>query len=161
MDAVGSHFDAERAESVFFMLAGALTLCISVYFFVARHPRFYKGLALPLIAVGLIQFTVGATIFVRSPQDDARVHAALRSDRVQIAAVELPRMKAVTRNVVVYRWIELALALVGAALILVAGRRTALRSAGLGLAIQAALMLVLDQFAHARAEVYLNLLTAS
>ena len=114
------------------MLAGAGAVCTSACLFVSRQPRFYKGLALPLIAVGLIQCAVGATIFLRSPQDDIEVNAALQSERTQIAAVEVPRMKAVLRNFMLYRWIELTLSIIGAARFLASGRRTALRGAGLG-----------------------------
>ena len=78
------------------MLAGAGAVCTSACLFVSRQPRFYKGLALPLIAVGLM------------------------------------RMKAVLRNFMLYRWIELTLSIIGAARFLASGRRTALRGAGLG-----------------------------
>lgn len=160
MDAVNSYFDAERAESLLFVLVGALALLTSAYFLIVRRQPFFRGLALPLIAVALIQLAVGATVFVRSPRDAARVNAALQSDRAHIAAVELPRMKAVIRNFVLYRWIEIVLLLAGVVTLLAAAKGTLVRGAGLGLALQSALMLALDLFAERRAQVYLEMLTA-
>jgi len=161
MDAVSSYFDAERAESLLFIGIGALALAACAYYVLARRPAFFKGMALSLAIVALIQLVVGITVFVRSPQDDARVHAALQADRAHIAAVEVPRMQAVARNFVLYRWIELALLLLGAVLVARAARGSAVRGAGLGLALQAALMLALDLFAERRAEAYLGFLAAT
>ena len=161
MDAVSSYFDAERAESLLFIGIGALALAACVYVVSARRSAFFKGMALSLAIVALIQLVVGITVFVRSPQDDARVHAALRADRAHIAEVEVPRMKVVVRNFVLYRWIELALLLLGAVLVARAARGSAVRGAGLGLALQAALMLALDLFAERRAEAYLGFLAAT
>lgn len=59
---------------------------------------------------------------MRSPQDAARVGAALQSDRAHIATAELPRMRVVVKHFVLYRWIELALLLAGAVLSVVAAR---------------------------------------
>jgi hypothetical protein len=160
MDPVSSYFDAERAESLFFIGVGALALAACAWVVVARRPAFFKGMALSLAIVALIQLAVGITVFVRSPQDDARVHAALQADRAHIAAVEVPRMQAVVRNFVLYRWIELTLLLVGAVLVARARRGSAVRGAGLGLALQAALMLALDLVAERRAATYLEFLTA-
>lgn len=160
MDAVSSYFDAERAESLLFMLVGATALCASAYLLIVRRQPFSRGLAFPLIAVALIQLSVGATVFVRSPSDASRVNAALESDRAHIAAVEVPRMKVVIRNFVLYRWIEIVLLLAGVALLLIAAKGTLMRGAGLGLALQSALMLTLDLFAERRAQVYLDMLTA-
>ena len=70
--------------------------------------------------------------------------------------MELPRMTTVVRNFALYRWIEIALLLAGAAAFVAAARGSALRGAGAGLSLQAALMLVLDLFAERRAQVYLG-----
>lgn len=160
MDAVSSYFEAERAESLLFIGIGLLALGASAYFFIARRAVFYRGMALPLIAVAVIQVVVGATVALRSPQDAARVQAALQSRPALIAADELPRMQAVLESFVLYRWIEVALLLAGALLMATAGRSQRLRGAGMGLALQAALMLVLDLFAERRADAYLGFLTS-
>lgn len=161
MDAVTSYFDAERAESVLFIAIGALALVASAYFLFFRRQRFWRGLALPLAAVALIQLTVGTTVFLRSPEDDARVHAALQSDRAHIAAIEIPRMQVVARNFVVYRWVEIGLLLAGVAAFFAARSSSLLRGAGIGLALQAGLMLALDLFAERRADVYLRWLSGA
>lgn len=161
MDGISAYFAAERAESLLFIAVGAAALAAAAYVLITRRAAFYRGMAVPLVLVGLIQLVVGSTVFVRSPQDDARVHAALQADRAHIRTVELPRMKVVQRNFVVYRWVEIGLLLAGAALFAFAARGTAARGAGAGLALQAGLMLALDFFAERRADAYIALLTAA
>lgn len=160
MDFVNDYFNAERAESLLFIAVGLLAIGVSVAALATRRApeAFYRGLAVPLVAVALIQLVVGTTVWLRSPQDAARVQAALRTDRAHIAQVERPRMEVVMRNFVVYRGIEIVLLLAGLAMLAFGARGGAWHGAGLGLALQAGLMLALDYFAEARGEQYLRLL---
>ena len=118
MDCIVGYFAAERAESLLFI----------------------AGMAGPLVVIAAIQFIVGGTVFLRSPHDTARVQQAVQTDRAQIASAEIPRMRTVIDNFVAYRWIELALLALGIALLLAARRSAFARGAGLGLALQSAIM---------------------
>ncbi len=155
MNHVTAYFAAESAESLLFMLVGALALGVSACFVVAKRSAFFKGLAVPLVLVGLIQLVVGTTVYLRSPHDIARVQAALKNDRAHIQAVEIPRMKAVVRNFDYYRWTETGLLLLGMALFAFCAPQGAWRGVGAGLTLQAGLTLALDYFAEQRAAVYL------
>lgn len=64
-------------------------------------------------------------------------------------------MQAVMKNFVIYRWTEVALLVLGALLWAFAPPASAWRGAGLGLAVQAGLMLALDFFAERRGDAYL------
>lgn len=100
MDAASSYFAAERAESVLCMLAGALALCTCGYPFCGSPPAFLPGPDAAADGRRPNPVCGRRDDLLRSPHDDARVHAALHSDRAQTAAVELPRMKVVMRNFV-------------------------------------------------------------
>ena len=152
---VADYFAAERAESVLFIVVGALALGAALYLVIRRRRPFGIGLAWPLVAIGLIQLVVGITVFMRSPGDTVRVQHALQADRGLIVTEEVPRMITVVNNFVLYRWVELALLGLGGVLLLAAKRRSGARGAGLGLALQAAFMLVLDALAEQRALQYL------
>jgi hypothetical protein len=155
MNHVTAYFAAESAESLLFMFVGALALGVSAYFVVAKRGAFFKGMAVPLVLVGLIQIVVGTTVYLRCPHDIARVQAALKNDPAHIQSVEIPRMKAVVRNFDYYRWTEMGLLLVGVALFALCAPLSAWRGVGAGLTLQAGLMLALDYFAEQRAAVYL------
>ena len=160
MDPVNDYFSAEAAESLLFMAVGAVALGLAAWFWWRQRQPYWRGMAVSLAAVALIQLVVGSTIWLRSPQDMARVHrlVAERSERLQTE--EIPRMQQVMRNFEVYRWLEIGLLAVGLLSAWRAPRHSAWRGAGLGLALQAGFMLVLDHFAEARGAVYLQWLDA-
>jgi hypothetical protein len=55
LNEIDTYFQAERAESLLFMVFGLLAIAMST------------GLAIPLVAVGLVQLAVGGGVCVRTP----------------------------------------------------------------------------------------------
>lgn len=111
-----------------------------------------------MVAIALIQLVVGLSVYFRSPKDIQRVNTFIKEAPSKIQAEEIPRMQTVNRNFIIYRWVEIALVVIGIILFLFASKLTLAKGLGLGLSIQAGLMLLLDYFAESRALVYLNYL---
>ena len=144
------YFAAEKAESTVFILAG-IAAAVASYFV---WPGPYRGAAYPLAAVGLIQLAVGGAVFLRT---DAQVRALsdqLLRDAARYRERELARMRKVMANFRLYRAAEIALLAAALVALLVPGRSQFVRSAAVGLAIQSALLLVLDLFAERRGRDY-------
>jgi multidrug transporter EmrE-like cation transporter len=158
MEQISKYFNAEKSESLLFVLVGIVTLLLSAYFLVKMKQPFYNGMAYPLIVVALIQLTVGSSVYFRSPKDIARVNQIMQTDATKIQTEEIPRMETVMKNFVLYRWIEIALVVIGIALFLYFQPMTLWKGVGLGLAIQSIFMLLLDYFAESRGKVYLDYL---
>ncbi|WP_338793917.1 hypothetical protein [Bernardetia sp. MNP-M8] len=159
---IQEYFNAERFESLFFTGVGIIATLISIYFiFVVKKPFFY-GMAISLIFVALIQLVVGTTVFFRSPKDIIRVENIFKNEPSSIKTQEIPRMEVVMKNFVIYRYVEIALATLGIILYFTFSTQTfttsLLKGLGLGLAIQAILMLSLDFFAEKRGHEYLEYL---
>jgi hypothetical protein len=153
-DPVAAYFGAERAEALVFIGVALVAIEIAVLCWRRSGTPQAKGAAVSLVLVAAIQLAVGTTIFVRSPDDRARVAQAVTVDLAHVRTHERSRMKQVMRKFVVYGWIELGL-LVAAIGLAWAARPGFWRGVGLGLAPQAALMLLLDHVAERRGEVYL------
>lgn len=151
------YFNAERAESLLFILAGALAIAAALFFWIKTTDSFYRGMAYPLAAVALIQLTVGTTVYLRTPADIARAETYM-SDTEKIAKVEIPRMEAVMANFELYRKIEIGLMIAGLLLFFFFKENLTVKGVGAGLFVQAGLMLILDLFAEARGTAYLNAL---
>ena len=152
---VADYFQAEQNESIAFIVAGlfltSLTIAMAIYY----RTNFAKGVAISVMAIGVIQVVVGTTVYLRSPKDIIRVEEAIYTTPDTILTEEIPRMQSVMEAFEVYRWTEILLMLVGT--ILMAWRKRALmQGLGLGLTLQALIMLILDLFAEARGEVYLQ-----
>jgi hypothetical protein len=158
MEQVSKYFNAEKSESLLFVVVGIVALLLSAYFLVKMKQPFYNGMAYPFIVVALIQLTVGSSVYFRSPLDIARVNQMMQTETAKIQTEEIPRMEIVMKKFVLYRWVEIALVIVGIALCLYFQPMTLWKGIGLGLAIQSSFMLLLDYFAESRGKVYLDYL---
>jgi hypothetical protein len=158
MNQVEKYFNEEKYESALFVLVGLVAIGLSIYFLVKTKQPFYTGMAYPLIAVALIQITVGSLVYFRSPKDIARVSQIVQTEPSKIQSEEIPRMQVVMKNFDIYRWVEISLLLLGLFMCFYFQPHTFLKGLGLGLSIQAAFMLLLDFFAESRGKIYLNYL---
>ncbi len=158
MNPIEKYFNAEKYESVLFVLVGIVAIAVATYFFLKVKQPFYSGMAYPLIAVALIQIVVGSTVYVRSPKDITRVNEIVQTDNTKIQTEEIPRMEVVMKNFDIYRWVEIVLIVAGMVMFFYFQPMTTFKGVGLGLSIQAGFMLLLDFFAESRGKVYLEYL---
>jgi hypothetical protein len=157
MEQVAKYFNAEKFESVFFVLAGITATLIACYFiFVIKKP-FQNGIAYSITVIALIQITVGATVYIRSPKDINRVNQLIQTNKTRIQSEEIPRMNAVMKNFALYKYIEITLIISGIAFFFFFNNEL-IKGIGLGLIIQSSIMLMLDFIAAARGNEYLKIL---
>jgi uncharacterized membrane protein len=158
MEQISKYFNAEKYESVLFVMVGIIAIIFAAYFLVKVKQPFYKGMAYPLIAVAIIQIVVGTSIYFKSPKDILRVNNIVEHEKSKIYAEEIPRMEVVMKNFVIYHWIEIILLLLGIIMFFYFEPNTLGKGFGLGLAIQASFLLLLDYFAESRGKTYLDFL---
>lgn len=147
------YFNAERAEGLGFVIIGLLAIGVAIWGW--RHGAFWRGAAWPLLAIALIQIAVGASVWLRSPGDLARVQHAVAAQPDRISSEEIPRMQTVLNGFVTNRWIEIIVLMGGLMLLVLSTRGSAWQGAGAGMALQASVILLLDAFAEQRAHAYL------
>ena len=154
---IEKYFVAEKQAGLVFLIIGAMAFMLGlVFIFVFRTP-FYKGAALPLIALGLIQGIAGTTIFRRSDGDRIRNVYAYKMDPSSLREKELPRMITVNKNFKVLKVVEIVIII--AALFLIFYFRLKpgnifWHGLGITLFIQALLILGADIMAEKRAHIY-------
>jgi uncharacterized protein (DUF983 family) len=158
MNPVVKYFNGEKAESYIFILIGVIALAMALYFIFALKSPFWKGVAIPFIIVALLEFIVGYTIVTRSQKDITRVETFIQKEQQSIKKLEIPRMEKVMSNFVIFRYAEIALIILGMALMYSSMNDTFWRGIGLGLFIQASIVLCLDFFAERRGHIYLEYL---
>jgi hypothetical protein len=156
MNPVIKYFNGEKAESYIFILIGVIALAMALYFIFVLKTAFWKGLAIPFIIVASLEFIVGYTIVTRSPKDIIRVETFIQKEPLSIKTLEIPRMEKVMSNFVLFRYAEIALIILGIALMYSSMNDTFWRGIGLGLFIQASIVLCLDFFAERRGHTYLE-----
>ena len=160
MNPVTKYFNGEKAESYLFLVLGIAGSVFSAYLFFLEDSFFWKGFAIPFILVSVLEIIVGLTLIYRSPKDIIRVGNYFESERIKIKTDEIPRMEKVMKNFVVYRYVEIALIIIGFILYFGFTNLDFWRGLGLGLLLQASTVLLLDYFAERRGFVYLEYLNS-
>jgi hypothetical protein len=154
---IEKYFVAEKQESLLFIAIGIAAIIIALLGLFVWKTQCWKGAAIPLIAIALIQIIVGYTVYARSDEDRKRNVYALDMNPQQLITKELPRMEKVNKNFVVYRYVEIALLIAGLAIYFLSRGNIDKQfwlGLGIALAVQSALMLGADYFAEKRALVY-------
>lgn len=153
------YFYGEKAESRVFICLGVLTILTAVLFILYGTNHVFTGAAVPLALIGILLSVVGYTVYRRSDSDRIRNVYAYDMNPSELKDKEIPRMKTVMRNFVIYRYTELFLALLGIGLYVYFIRdfnNDFWRGLGLGLAVMALITLAADYFAEKRGKKYLQ-----
>lgn len=158
MSPVIKYFNEERTESYLFIIIGVIALAITLYFFFGLKTPFLRGAAIPIALVAMLELVGGITISTRSSKDMARVENSVQNEPHNIKALELPRMKIVMRNFVIYRYVEIALIALSLILMFSAATNDFWKGVGIGLLIQTVLIICMDFFAERRGQVYTDYL---
>jgi hypothetical protein len=154
---IEKYFLAEKQLGLSFIIIGAIAIVLAFIFFFLLKTSFYKGAAIPLLVIGLIQLIASAGIYKKSDEDRIRNVYAFDMNRGQLKNEELPRMKTVLKNFAIVKWIEMALVVTG--LIVISYFRTNAGQVfwygfGITLTIQALIILFADYSSERRAILY-------
>jgi hypothetical protein len=153
-DYLASYFHAEKQESAVFVAIGLASIAAAIWAW-QRWPR-YRAVAYPLLAIAIIQFAVGGTVFVRTDAQLAGLVEQRRAAPAAFRAAEGARMAQVMANFQVYKGVEIAMLVAGAGLIGLFRKRSTLLAIGVGCLLQGSAMLVFDLFAEARGRTYVE-----
>lgn len=165
---IEKYFIAEKQESLLFLILGIIAIVTAIVLLIMVKNNFWRGFAIPLIAIGLVQAIVGFNVYKRSDADRVRVVYAHDLNPYDLKTKELPRMQKVIKNFIVYRWVEIAFLAIAIILIVLYKNNAVVENSwkgnafayglGVALAIQSVNALVSDFFAEKRAAIYTQLL---
>jgi hypothetical protein len=155
-----AYFGAEKSESLAFLAVGLIACAVAATVFWRVRDPLCRGLALPLLLVGLVQVGVGAAIHARTDAQLEALKAQHQAAPAEFKAQELARMKAVRSSFMAYKVLEVAFIFIGLGLAFTRRLHRFWRGLGLGMLVQGALMLPADLLAEQRADTYLVQLEA-
>jgi ABC-type xylose transport system permease subunit len=156
---IEKYFTGEKQESLLFLGVGIAAVLLAVVFLLVMKTAFYKGAATPLLLIGLLLGVVGFTVYKRSDGDRIRNVYAYDRAPSDLKTKELPRMVTVMKNFVVYRYVEILLAIAGIVLFWYFRNdeaRQFWKGLGCTLALMALIALGADYFAEKRGNTYIN-----
>ncbi|WP_315818647.1 hypothetical protein [Paraflavitalea speifideaquila] len=160
---IEKYFMAEKQVSLIFFIIGIVAVALALVFFFVLRTQLYKGAAIPLLLVGVIELVIGFSVYKRSDGDRLRNVYAYDMNPQQLKEQELPRIQKVVKNFTLYKWVEIALLITGIVLIVLYRARPEKAfwvGLGITLAVQTLLMLGTDYSAEKRAKDYSSKLEA-
>jgi hypothetical protein len=155
-DALATYFGLEKVWALSIAAVGLALLGLAVWLWLARGE--YRGMAVPLGVIALIEIGVGLGVGLRTDGQVAQLVAQLDASPAALASTELTRMAGVMRTFQLIKIVELVLFASGVALTYVMRSSAFAFAAGVGLVAQTSLMLLFDLFAERRAEPYVRAL---
>lgn len=144
MNSIIRCIEGKKAESYVFLTMGILAVAVAFYFFFGLKESFWKWVDIPFAIVAILEIVVGVTIIARSPKDIVRVKNYIKNDPQKIQTDEIPRMESVIKNFVIFKYSEIVLILKGIILMYALPNYYFWIGIGLGLFMQASIILLLD-----------------
>ena len=156
MEPLHTYFLGERQAGLCAVALGLLSLAFAWWLFRSVSP--FRTMMIPLGIVGILQVAVGAGLYIKTPAqvsalEDGLSHAASNQEA---HGKETQRMQRVQANFVLLKFAWIALIAVGLGLVVFMRGRPGSVGVGLGILLQAVVMLAFDLFAEARGSDYLR-----
>lgn len=156
-DVVYDYFKAQKRDSIYWIALGMLSIALTVFFVSKRQP-YYNGLAYVFFATGLIQIITGMTVYLRSDMDRISVSYFIQKDFQLIGEREIPRIELLMKEYAIFWKVEIGCIALGLLLWMFCNPSSLGNGIGIGLTVQAVVLLVLDYLAQNRVQIYRDFL---
>jgi hypothetical protein len=160
LQAMHIYFQGEKTEALIFILpVGLLSLVFSAWLLTDNSTSFMRGVAIPLLLMGLLMTTVGAVVGYRTPGQVAALEQSLQVDQQAALQMEIDRMTKVNKAWPVYLAIWGFCGVLGLVLRF-ATSADLLQGMGIALIFVCGVGLLVDGFAERRTQPYVTALRA-
>lgn len=156
LDTLTAYFHGEKQGAIALMILGGAALTAAIVLVATRSD--YRAMAIPLGLIALLQIAIGIGLYARTDPQVASLVGQATADAPAMIAAELARMTKVMASFGVIKIIELVIFAIGVGLTYAFAHRPAIHAIGIGLIIQAAVMLAFDLTAERRAAPYVEAL---
>lgn len=146
------YFAAERQGGLLLVAMALAGFGFAFFLWIARSS--FVAMAWPLVTFGVLQIAIGLTVALRTPGQVATLEQGMANARAATVASETARMQKVNANFRIFKGIEIAVIVAGLLMALAFKVPGTWSAVGLGLALEAVVLLVFDSFAHHRALLY-------
>lgn len=160
--AMNEYFQGEKVEALVFILStGLFSLAFSIWLFTegGSFASFAKGVAIPLLALGLIATTVGGVVGYRTPSQLRQLESGLANHPEVTVQAEIQRMEKVNSAWPKYLALWILFGVIGLTL-RVLSKSDFTQGLGIALVFFSGVTLLIDGFAERRAVKYTSHLQA-
>lgn len=148
------YFRAEKTAGFYLLLIAVVAIAVSAWLWWSKSR--IRGMALPLALIAIIELGVGGTVYLRTDRQIDSLTEQYYSNPVAYKSTEIARMGMVMTSFQIYKMVEMALLILGIALVVVFRARPFIFSIGVGLIVQMGILLAFDWLAAQRAALYMD-----
>lgn len=149
---LAEYFAAERQGGFLLVALAFAGFGFAAFLWVTRSA--FRAMAWPLVVLGVFQVVVGLAVALRTPGQAESLEQGLRTSPAATVSAETQRMRTINRNFRIIKVAEVAFIVFGLLLAVFLPHPSTWAAVGLGLLVEAAVLLTFDAFAHQRALVY-------
>lgn len=154
---IEKYFLTEKQDGMMLIIAGGIAIALALFMLIKGNDSFSKGVCIILALTGIWQMVMGYPGFIHSDAHRIEMVYAYDMNPPKLKNEEMPRMERVIKSLRNSRIIEACFFFAGLVLVFLFfsnEERAIWYGIGLGLAIQAFVIFIMDQFAAKRAEQY-------
>jgi len=148
------YFTAEKNGGYLLVAIAIVGFGLAAYLWFNRSA--FMAMAWPLVVIGALALVVGLGVGLRTPSQVATLEKGLRETRSETVKAEIVRMERVNKSFRIIKIVEIVLIVAGILAVLALPVPGPWSAVGLGILLEATVLLVFDTFAHHRAIVYVN-----
>ena len=145
--AIEKFFGAEKSDSLALIIIGITAILLGLLFIFYYKTNWLKGFGIPLLVVGIIQFTSAFVLYKTCDENRKKNVYAFDMNRDELKNIELPRIAKINNRLLVQQYLEITFLLIGAGVVFVYRNNSDKQfwmGLGLAIALQALIILTFD-----------------
>lgn len=157
MDSITSYFNGEKVQCTIGAIVSLIFIAFSI-FFLFQQKAFLKGMAYAVIPLSILLLTICIGVIFRTSNDINRVTVFHKETPERIQSEEIPRMEKVMKSFGIIKKVEIAIFIIGLALMIIFWRNELIKGVAVGLIILSVSLYAFDHIAESRGETYIKFL---
>jgi hypothetical protein len=151
-DPIAVYFQGEKDGALWLLAIGLAGAAFG--FWAWRTLPQFRMMAIPIGLIALAELAIGGGLYARTDKQVAQLRTDLAQDHAVARGVELKRIEGVNTTFKTIEIIEAILIVAGVAMAMAFRARPTVTAVGLGILLQATVLLIFDSIAEHRANIY-------
>lgn len=154
------YYKVERTESLIFIAVGLLSVISATYvwLFIEEHLSFYKGLAIVLAFIGLLQVSVCFPLYLKNNNNTAKAVASYQQNQTEFRSAELLHIKQVRNTFSQFKYFWSFVAISAILAILVSNTKSFMCGMAIGFLVHSTMLVISDTLGLIRSDEYIRII---
>ena len=147
-------YNAQKAQSLLFLVLGSIATMLSIYFFIASINTISLGFAIPFFVFGLTQTILGFKTYIKTNSEREFVMLSAKENVQQIITIEIPKINKILTDYNRKNYVFLGLNAISIVLFIIFSNTPMVKGIGLALFVQSLIHISSLYFENNRCQFY-------